>query len=153
MGDPDQPKLPAPLDRIETAWRQWLDVLARVPDGQTTEPGATDQWSVKDVIGHVAFWDEYAIVRAQEWLAGRPHGSVDWQQMNDADAAGSADLTLDEQRLRMQTNHAALLAFLGELNLDPERAASLYERITGDADEHYLDHAGQIAAWLDRSAG
>jgi hypothetical protein len=145
--------LPPPLDRIEAAWRRWLDVLARVPDERAAEPGVTETWSVKDLIGHVAFWDEYAIVRCQEWLAGKPHGNVDWQQMNDADAAAGADLTLDEQRLRQETNHAALLAFLGELALDPERAASLYERISDDTDIHYDDHAGQIAAWLAQTAG
>src|SRR5690348_71800 len=150
--DGSQP-LPAPLDRIEQAWGRWLETLARVPDERAAEPGVTEAWSVKDLIGHVAFWDEYAIIRVQELLAGKPHGNIDWQQMNDADAAAGADLTLAEQRLRMETNHAALLAFLGEQTLDPELASRLYERITGDTDEHYDDHAGQIAAWLARSAG
>jgi DinB family protein len=153
MSDPNQTTLPPPLDRIEAAWGRWLDVLGRVPDERASESGATEAWSVKDLIGHVAFWDEYAIVRSQEWLGGKPHANVEWQQMNDADAAAGADLTLAEQRLRMETNHAALLAFLNELSLDPERAASLYERISGDTDEHYEDHAGQIAAWLARTAG
>ncbi|HEU5430372.1 MAG TPA: hypothetical protein VFU81_01845, partial [Thermomicrobiales bacterium] len=115
MGDPDQAPLPPPLDRIETAWRRWLETLGRVPNERAAEAGVTEAWSVKDLIGHVAFWDEYAIVRGQEWLADKPHGNVDWQQMNVADATAGADLALPEQRLRMETNHAALLAYLEEL--------------------------------------
>lgn len=144
---PDPPSLPAPLDRVETAWARWLAVLDQVPDSRTDEP-VVGIWSVKDLIGHVALWDEQALDDVRRGLSGEPEPAVDWEALNLADAAANAGRTLAQQRERMRTAHAALVASLARLPPGAPAPAAVRDWIRVDTDEHYDIHAAEVAAWL-----
>jgi hypothetical protein len=46
------------LAQIDESWRRVNPVLNRIPRERMQEPGAVGVWSVNDLLGHVAFWDE-----------------------------------------------------------------------------------------------
>ncbi len=60
------------LERIEASWRELTEALAGIPEERLTEPGVAGEWSVKDLMGHIAFWDEQALLAAERHLAGQP---------------------------------------------------------------------------------
>ena len=120
--------LPAPLDRIEAAWSRWLAALARVPADRMAQPLDADGWSARDLAGHVAFWDDFAITHATDLLEGRAYRETDWQALNDADVAANANQSTEAQLRRMHAAHAALLRFLAGLDYAAVDPAALHER-------------------------
>lgn len=137
------------IERIDDDWRSLMEALDGIPDDRLVEGGAVGDWSIKDLFGHIAFWDEQAVTALDRALAGRPQPEVDWQAMNDADYAHRRDRTLPEQRSDMHQAHALLLERLeGVAGID---AAPIDEAIKGASYEHYEEHIPDIRAWRERT--
>src|SRR6476660_2821154 len=49
------------MNKLDTAWAALKESYAGLSDAQLTEPGVTDDWSVKDHLGHVTTWEEEAL--------------------------------------------------------------------------------------------
>src|SRR5680860_541717 len=45
------------LQRIDTSWQDLQQVLQGIPPEWASEPGAAGDWSVKDLLGHITFWE------------------------------------------------------------------------------------------------
>ncbi len=60
-------------------------VVDRLTDEQMARPAGGDGWTVGALLGHIAFWDQRAVVLMERWKAGgvgTPAGDVD--VLNDA---------------------------------------------------------------------
>lgn len=115
-------------ERVDASWRALRDAVAGVPDERLLEPRAIGDWSVKDVLAHVAFWDDPA--RA---------GDEDWQAANERVAAERAGWSLADVRAELASAHGRMLAALeAKTEVDP------------DDWEHYAEHAAEIRAWRER---
>jgi hypothetical protein len=137
------------LDRIDEAWRAFLAVLDGIPDERMSEGGAVGNWSLKDLFGHVAFWDEQGIAELERTLGGLPEEERDWQAMNEADYALRRHRTLPEQRGDMFQAHAALVERLeGVAGID---AAPIDAAIKGATYEHYEEHIPDVQSWRART--
>ncbi len=137
------------LERIDEAWRQLFAALDDIPEERLSEPGVIGEWSLKDLFGHLAFWDENAVREIERALAGLPRQDNEWQEMNEADQASRRDHTLPEQRAAMHQAHAALVERLeGVAGID---AAPIDAAIRPDTYEHYEDHIADILTWRQRA--
>ena len=137
------------IARVEEAWRRLLTAIEGTPDERLAEPGAAGDWSVKDLFGHVAFWDEHALTEIDRALQGLPREDNEWQAMNDADYAARRERTAHEQRAAMHLAHAALMERLRAIaNSD---AAQVDAGIRVDTYEHYDDHLQGIEQWRQRA--
>src|SRR5215216_3459948 len=58
------------LERIEESWRQLFAVLDDIPEERMSDPGVIGEWSLKDLFGHLAFWDDHATEEIERALAG-----------------------------------------------------------------------------------
>ncbi len=148
--DPAGDPLTATEERIEQSWRGLTDALAGVPAAHLDEAGAVGEWSVKDVMGHVAFWDEQAVAAGERLLRGEPAVEVDWQAINEREAAAAAGRSAAEQRAAMDRAHAAVLALLRQTPPSDPRFLGLCGCLRGDTFEHYDEHAADIRAWRAR---
>jgi hypothetical protein len=133
------------LERIEEAWRELFAVLDDIPEDRMSDPGVIGDWSLKDVFGHLAFWDEHAMAEIERALAGLPRADNTWQQMNETDHAARRDHTLPEQRSAMHQAHAALVERLE--SVAGIEATRIDEAIRVDTYEHYRDHIKDIQTW------
>jgi hypothetical protein len=142
----------AALERLETSWRGLTEALAGVPEARLTESGAVGAWSIADVMGHLAFWDEQALLAAERHLAGQPPARVaDWQAMNEREAAARAGRSPAEQRAEMERAHELMVALLeSRPPLDPA-AIGLCGCLEEDTYQHYDEHARDIRAWRQRA--
>jgi uncharacterized protein (TIGR03083 family) len=130
------------LPLIDQAWRHFYRVMERVPPERMNEPGVCDEWSVKDLIGHVAFWDGQVIDDIDGYVARRPPLKNPWNAWNAEEAAKRADLSLDELSVELSETHERMLARLSNVTeIDPEMIAD-------DTWEHYAEHAAEIERWL-----
>ena len=133
------------LERIEEAWRELFATLDDIPEDRMSDPGVIGDWSLKDLFGHLAFWDEHAVAEIERALAGLPREDNAWQEMNETDHAARQDHTLPEQRSAMHQAHAALVERLE--SVAGIEAARIDEAIRPDTYDHYLDHIKDIQAW------
>lgn len=142
------PDVNALLERIEEGWRALMHALADIPEDRMDDPGACGEWSIKNVMGHTAFWDEQALAKIERTLAGLPDEESDFQALNEADHAARLGRTLAEERSAMHQAHAAVVARLEEVA--GIEASKLDEAIRPDTYDHYAEHAQDIRGWRQR---
>jgi hypothetical protein len=57
---------------LETGYTQVCALIEELPPRATTTPGlGGGEWSPKDLVGHLASWEEYALEALDAWEAGR----------------------------------------------------------------------------------
>ncbi len=136
--------------RIDQSWTGLTEVMDGIPAERLEEPGVSGEWSVKDLIAHVAFWDAQAMEKIHRRAAGEPVRTVDWQAMNDREAAASRSRSLDDLRAELHQAHRQLLDVLGTLPPTDPMTADVCSFVPDDTYEHYDEHAAEIRAWRER---
>lgn len=130
------------LPLIDEQRNNWLAVLSMVSSDSVELPGVCGEWSVKDLVGHVAFWDRQVIDDIEGYVAERPSLGNPWQEWNDSEAANRARLPFDAVWTEMLDNHTRMLDRLRMVTeIDGEMVAI-------DTWEHYQEHAAEIEQWL-----
>jgi hypothetical protein len=136
------------LQRIDDSWSALLTSLDDLAEDQLLEPNAVGEWSLKELLGHIAFWDDLGRENAALALSGQAREFDDYEEMNQADHAARLGRTLAEERAAMHQAHAALVADLEErAELD---AAAIDAAIAGSTYEHYDEHLADVLAWRER---
>lgn len=136
-------------ERFAIVSADFLALASQVPAERAEEPGVCGNWSVNELVAHMAAWD---------WEGERYfrelHADSGASQPDDVEAFNAAAVderhgqtwgeTLDELR-RANMTFAASLANVstGDREADP-RYASWLSAIVG----HYEEHTMQIRAWL-----
>ncbi len=143
------------LDEIETTWAAFHASYAGLDDDQVQIPGVCGDWSVRDLIAHVTWWDAEAIAHLPEVLAGRRppkysdlYGGID--AFNAHMTERDAGLTLDEVRDRSEATHADLVSFVAGVDpalLTPK--TRFRHRLKLDTFGHYPIHTANILAWRE----
>lgn len=132
------------LARVNTSWQALLDTIAAVPGERMHEPGATGEWSVKDILAHVAVWDDIQVDKIKLLVNGAQLPQWEgFQAINDREHAARSGWTLDQASTEMHAAHERVLAALRTVpDIDPAQ-------IKDDTWGHYDEHAESIRTWLD----
>ena len=142
--------LAATIAQIERSWVGLLSALEGVPEERLTEPNAVGEWSIATLMGHVAYWDQQAVVAGERELRGEPKVEVDWQAANDQEAKTNDGRGASEQRASMDRAHAAMIELLRTTPPTDPRVLGLCGCLQGDTFEHYDEHAADIRVWRER---
>ncbi len=130
------------LRDIDKAWRAFMDSVEGIPESLMTEEGVSGDWSVKDLLAHVAAWDrETTRVVLQIIRGDEPEWPAHVQRFDDLNYEADRHLTPLEARNRALSAHKALVEMLdgkGEVR-DAWVRATTYE--------HYAEHAEEILRW------
>lgn len=139
--EPPQP-VSALIPKIETSWQRWLDAIERVPAHRRAESGVCGDWSVKDLLGHVAFWDTQVLDDIDAYESGQPPLLNPWEDWNHREVTRRAALPVETIAAEMHDAHARMLERLAAVReIDPTIVAV-------DTWEHYDAHAAEIDRWL-----
>lgn len=147
------------LEALHKGRKEWETLLTEVGEQRMLEPGATGEWSVKDVIAHI-MWGEREMVGVCE--AHALVGSELWQltddERNPIMVSWYRETPLQEVLTEEHQVYARLLAALQTLSdedfNDPRRFREMplewqpWQVIAGCSFEHYRDHMPAIRAWL-----
>lgn len=79
------------LERIEQERRIWEELLAEVGAERMAEPGATGDWSFKDVVAHLNGWRVLTLARLEAAAEGREPEPPPWPAHLDEDDEGDLD--------------------------------------------------------------
>lgn len=148
------------LGKLDAAWRDFRESYAGLTDVQMLERGVTGEWSVRDLIAHVTWWEEEALKHLPLILdGGRPprysvtYGGID--AFNALMTERRRDLSLAEVRDQFAETHRRLLTWIE--NVPPEQLAGdtrARRRLRLDTYGHYPIHTADIRRWrAQRSTG
>lgn len=144
------------LQKLDTAWHEFQESYAGLSDREILEPGVTGDWSVRDLIAHVTWWDEEALKHLPLILeGGRPprysvtYGGID--AFNAMMTVQKQDLSLAAVREQFEETHHRLVAYL--LSLPPDQILTndrFKRRLRLDTYGHYPLHTQGIREWRER---
>jgi hypothetical protein len=142
------------LARIQRRWDAFNQACDGLPDAALMEAGVVEDWSVKDLMLHIATWEEEALKALPVIMEGkRPprYGGVD--RFNAEQSADWGARTPAEAKEAMQTSHRRLLGFLESVPESWfETETRFRHRLRLDTWSHYPEHTDAILRWR-RSKG
>ena len=150
------------FQRITEGRRELEGLLGSIPAERMQEPVLTNGWSVKDLFGHLGFWEERALAMYR-WLNG---GSVPVPDPRTAttDGLNARAYTRNRERSLANLIQSEKSAFQAVLELiktapepdlfDPQRYAwaegkAFVEWIAGNTYDHYEEHMPDLRGRLD----
>jgi DinB superfamily len=121
------------------AGQEELDALfGQLTDAELGQPATIGpgEWAAKDLMGHIAFWEELALETIDAWRAGRRprvediSGPAGTDRANADNQAQTAPRSPAEIRSRAASVHQALLAVIHSLSEDEWNAPAPYDSPT-----------------------
>jgi hypothetical protein len=145
------------LERLDAAHQAFLDALEQVDADLVTVPGVMDDWSVRDIVVHVAAWCEHATGALDLAVTGRGDefaylpGETDAMNVRILEEARrtSPSAALDREE-------AAFSAFRDRVaELDPALLSlrlgngdTVEEVVVYDGPAHYAEHTEHLRDWF-----
>jgi hypothetical protein len=56
--------------RVHASWARWLATINALTPEQLVQPNVCGHWSTKDLIGHIAAWEDKALDKLRRIVAG-----------------------------------------------------------------------------------
>lgn len=141
------------MRRLAERWADLEDSHVGLSETEMMRPGVAGDWSVRDILAHVSWWEEEALEHLPTILAGgRPPRYADaWGGIDAFNAAMTERwraLSLAEVIERQRATHARLLEFL-ETAPEEEIATEtrFRRRLRLDTWGHYPLHTRAIREW------
>ena len=125
------------------------------PAQMTAVPGPQDDWSVKDLIAHITWWEKYVLRMVNDLTNGKKFAAI-----NDYNAYNAETLTTSQQRSledvlgEFASHEATLLAVIGQLSetqineIIIDDVPLLY-KIIGNTFGHYAEHSPDLLGYID----
>lgn len=141
------------LDKLHNAWNEFNESFGGLSDKLILKPGVTGDWSVKDIIAHISWWEEEALKHLPHILQGitpprykDAYGGLD--AFNALMSEQKHSLTLDEVRQQSLDTHHRLIAYLETIPDEQFTTETRFRRrLRLDTYSHYPEHTRAIRAW------
>jgi hypothetical protein len=158
------------LNNLKTERAAWEALVAQVGEAHLTDPGVEGDWSVKDVIAHIAAYEEWTADQLRAVARGEREAYI-----SDAIPAAARGLDVDarnaiifeatrtqslakglaQARATFDGLVAAIEALPEDALSEPNRSGwtkeqPLLEPVAGNTYEHYHEHIPLLEAWLAR---
>lgn len=150
------------LETLRSKRAEWEALLAQVPADRMTEPGVAGEWSVKDIIAHLTYYERWFADRLHEQLRGETYHPTE------LDGMGEARNDVIYQRIKndsladvLAASRQAFEKLLAGVEAQPETfliepqhfegapgPMRVWEMLQGDVYEHYALHVPSIKNWL-----
>ena len=145
------------VTELQGARDAFHDALADVDADLVTVPGVVGDWSVRDLVVHVAAWAEHAVAALALASAGRgaefAYSTAETDAMNEDILASGRALSPREALEREDTAFGAFREAV--LALDPGiltsrlgNGDSIEDVIRYDGPDHYAEHTEHVRSWF-----
>jgi hypothetical protein len=141
------------LERLEAAWFKFLESYAGFSEAELLKPGVTGAWSVRDIIAHVTWWEEEALIHLPLILTGRrpPRYSVKYGGIDAFNALMTErkkELPLADVFHEQTETHRRLLELIEKAPDEVIRTETRWRRrLKLDTYAHYPIHTNAILRW------
>ncbi len=149
------------VQRITDGRRELESLLGMVPAERMQEPVLTNGWSVKDLVGHLGYWEERALTLF-DWFNGgsEPIPAPGTATADDLNASAMARIHQGSLAELVQSEKVAYQRILDLIRtapepdlFDPQRYAlaqgnAFVDWIEGNTYGHYEEHLPDLRGWL-----
>ncbi|MEE8369248.1 MAG: maleylpyruvate isomerase N-terminal domain-containing protein [Dehalococcoidia bacterium] len=139
------------------AWESLASAVDSFSDSELEQPGVVDDWTVKDLLGHIAFWSQQGARNLQVIVAGeddkvqRPDSVAVTDEWNERERKLRGDRSLSALREEWLDSFQAAMQALADCppeKLDEQfRGRSVRVLFAEDTYEHYREHLAHLNAW------
>lgn len=154
------------LDLMELHRAAWDDLISQFSKDHLVEPGAIGDWSVKDVIAHVAAYEDWTaeqmeatrqgeVVSQEDFEAMGAEGWYDVDNRNGWLYAQMKDVPLEQVLAQSEQAFNRLLQAVDSTSDEdlqvPQwwtNGRALIDTIPGQTYEHYDQHMDALKSWL-----
>jgi hypothetical protein len=151
------------LKLVRSARQRFEATLAKVPKERMDEPGVEAQWSVKDILAHIAAWERRMVQWAGETVRGivPARASIteeDLDRINEQIYLENRDRPPAEILTEFQESYTQVLGTVEETSeedlIDAQRfewraGEPLWLMVAANTFWHYEEHGRAIHAWLE----
>lgn len=155
------------LATINTEHDRLVATLRGLTDDQMVQPGVERDWSVKDVLSHITWWEQWMIQKLGTAARGETGLSLrrpdeDWEaaleRVNGEIFAANRNSPLAEVREVFDRSFQAAVEVVTALSehdiFDPQGLGGRLDEaplhmIASDTYEHYAEHSAMIRRWRD----
>jgi len=129
------------LERTRAGREEWEALLAQIPDSVRTEPALAGGWSVKDLIAHVAAFEN--------WTAAQIRAANEGRAPTDKELYGVEEVTVDPEGWDLDRQNAAIYAQYKEtplaevMTFSSQAFADLVAAVEGVAEEDFARTGAQ----------
>jgi uncharacterized damage-inducible protein DinB len=150
---------------IHAARREWDQAVAGLSDDDFSRAQITAQWTLKDVLAHLAAYLELDVKHLQAYKKRGTLASMrarNWYQFNKRQAARHKKMPLVEVRAAFENGYNQLLTELDTMNDDAwkqsfpspwsqneTRKVRLATVLRADVSNHLREHARQVSQWRE----
>jgi deoxyribonuclease-4 len=135
-----------------------LQAIAGLPPEEMSAIPAVGEWSVREVLAHIAAWEWGAAEAIRQALSGqRPDllDMTDFDAVNAVQVAARSERTLDEILDELHDSRRALVEALGQLNETQFESATAFPHVGRSLRQlldwhHDREHAVQLEQWRER---
>jgi mycothiol maleylpyruvate isomerase-like protein len=143
--------------RLDAAHDAFLEALDEVDADLVTVPGVMQDWSVRDLVVHVAAWSEHGAMALDLATSGRgaefAYSTDETDALNDGILAAARGTS---PHAALDREAAAFATFRERVaGLDPRLLAlrlgngdTVEEVIRYDGPDHYAEHTAHLRAWF-----
>lgn len=149
--------LPSLLAELDAAHEAFLDALAEVDADLVTTPGLMEDWSVRDLVVHVAAWSQHGASALELAATGRgaefAYSKADTDAMNErflAEGRSTSPAAALAQEESAYTSFREGVAALDPdlLSLELGNGDTVEAVIGYDGADHYAEHTAHVRAWF-----
>jgi len=154
------------LEVMRTARSDWETLLGDVGEARLTEPGVEGDWSIKDIVAHITYYERWIADCLEAIQRGDPLPQSEYKgiSIDERNALiyehnrtqSLADVLRDSQ-ISFQRSIESVQGLHDKdlYDLEFTRAYgvdwTVHDLIEGDTYEHYQDHITSVRAWLERA--
>lgn len=142
---------------LDEAWQALQSAVDSFPAEELERPGVVERWSMKDLLGHMAFWAQEATKNLRLIAFGhaddirRPGDERTAATWNEREYRLRKDRTLATVREEWQGScgdaKKALASFPADMLASEVRGRPVAELFAEDTYGHYREHLAHIHAW------
>lgn len=150
------------LTELDARRDEFVAALGDVDAELVTVPGVVGEWSVRDLVVHVAAWSEHAVNALELAASGRgaefAYSSGDTDAMNERILAEARTISPADALAREEAAYAEFRQRVAALDpglrhLELGNGDRVEDVIRYDGPDHYAEHAEHLRAWFTGSDG
>lgn len=153
------------VEALQDERQELQEMLEDLPDEALLEPGVVGDWSIKDILNHLTFWEGQIVTLLFQAQRGMPKpstvhfGKDSVDELNARWHETGKDRPLEmvwKDWLGVRTQTIRRVGELSDDELNNPRLFSwlegvpLYQWILNDTIEHEAEHADHIRDWIDQ---
>jgi hypothetical protein len=151
------------LERIQSEHHKLEILLAQLDENQMTQPGVVGDWSIKDILAHIAAWEQSMLL----WVGETRQGITPRQPSSNHELHGWNHSIYQQNQPRplakvLTEFHQSYQKVLQSITDTPEEELSkeihgawpegpLWQGVANNTWGHYKEHAASIRAWMKKN--